>query len=52
MDGGAHEKFESLKFKRPQAPELESYREQIGGALITVQPDRAFRTKYKEYEAV
>ena len=50
MDGGAHEKYESLMFKRPQAPELDSYRETIGGALITAQPDRAFRAKYREYE--
>ena len=50
MDGGAHEKFESLKFKRAQAPELESYRETIGGAIITARPDRAFRAKYSEYE--
>ena len=51
MDGGAHEKFESLKFKRLKASELDSYRETIGGALVTAQPDRAFRAKYREYEA-
>ena len=41
-----------VKFKLPQAPSLESYVEQIGGAVGTVQPDRAFRAKYNEYEAV
>ena len=48
LDGGAHEKYGLLK--RPQAPELESYREQIGGAIITAQPDRAYRQKNKAYE--
>ena len=52
MDGGKHEKYKWLKFKLPQAPSLELYVEQIGGAVDTVQPDCAFRAKYNEYEAV
>ena len=51
IDGGKHEFYESLEFKRLQAPPLQSHVTQIGGAVLMVQHDRAFRAKYKEYEA-
>ena len=51
MDGGKHEFYKSLEFKRLQAPSLELHVAQIGGALLMVQPDRAFRAKHKGYEA-
>ena len=43
-----HQTDEDMKFKRPEAPELESY-DNYEGVLLIIASDYKYKTKYEEY---